>query len=215
MSKRETESSSAKEEAESRLADAVEALRRGEVIVFPTETFYGLGANALDPAAVQRVVAIKGRDVRQPIPLLVADVEMLEQLVAEVPPVAHRLIERFWPGPLTLVLPSRGNLPAPLLNASGGVGARVSSHPVATRIVSLLGAPLTATSANPSGLPPARRLAEAESYFSGQMRLFLDGGELPGRRGSTVVEIAGGEIKVIREGEIPEFELRRAVSGDG
>jgi len=191
---------------------AVAALKRGEVIVFPTETFYGLGADALNSAAAEKVVSLKGRSLESPIAVIVADRGMLEEVVAEVPPVALRLIERFWPGPLTLVLPAKRNLPAPLLNSSGGVGVRVSSHPVATRLARELGRPLTATSANPSGKEPARSVAEARSYFASKVDIFLEGGWLGGKKGSTVVEIGRrGVLRIIREGEISSHELEGAM----
>jgi L-threonylcarbamoyladenylate synthase len=186
-------------------------MRRGDVIVYPTETFYGLGADALDPDAVTKVVALKGRDPGNPIPLILADREMLRDIVTDVPETAVKLIELFWPGPLTLVLPGRKDLPAPLLNPSGGVGVRVSSHPVAARLARDLGRPITATSANPSGEAPARSYAQAVKYFSGAVEVILDGGELAGTRGSTVIEAAGDEFRIIREGEISTARLRQVV----
>jgi L-threonylcarbamoyladenylate synthase len=186
---------------------AVEALRQSEVIVFPTETFYGLGANALDEAAVARVVSLKGRGPESPISVIIADEEMLNSLVTEITPAAKKIMSHFWPGPLTLVLPAKKGLPAPLLNRQGGLALRISSHPMATQLVRTLGSPVTATSANPSGKEPARTLAQAQAYFSGRLRIFVDGGELSGKKGSTVVEISDGQVKTIREGEISREQL--------
>ena len=207
MSKKKIESSKAPNEAKG-FDEAVDALRRGDVIVFPTETLYGLGADALNGEAVEKVFQLKGRDPRNPISVLVADPEMLNALIAEVPPVAQKLMECFWPGPLTLVLPARRGIPKPLRNASDGVGVRISSHPIATQLVKALGRPLTATSANPSGKKPARALHEARSYFAGKIEVFLDGGTLTSKSGSTVVDVTGDTIKFIREGEIGASELR-------
>lgn len=193
------------------VAAALAALRRGEVIVFPTETFYGLGADALEPAAVDRVVALKGRHPDSPIALIVADRGMLSQIVGDVSPLAEKLIARFWPGPLTLVLPAKKGIPAPLLNPEGKIGVRVSSHPLALRLARDLDRPLTATSANPSGREPARTIAAARSYFEGRIDVFVDGGALAGKTGSTVVEIAGDRLKIIREGEIEAKELERCL----
>jgi tRNA threonylcarbamoyl adenosine modification protein (Sua5/YciO/YrdC/YwlC family) len=131
---------------------AVAALRRGDVIAFPTETLYGLGADALNAAAVNKVFQLKGRDFANPIPVLVADRDMLGTLVAEVPPLAERLIANFWPGPLTLVLSARKGVAEPLLNSSGGVGVRISDQSIATELAKALGYPITATSANPSSM---------------------------------------------------------------
>lgn len=182
------------------------------MIVFPTETFYGLGADALDPAAVERVVALKGRRERNPIALIIADLEMLSAVVAEVPARARRLMDRFWPGPLTLVLPAKRGLPSPLVNDEGGVGVRVSSHPVAGRLASELGRPLTATSANPSGEPPAVTLEQARGYFAGGVGAFIDGGRLTGTRGSTVVKFLPGGWEIVRVGEIAAGELARVLA---
>jgi L-threonylcarbamoyladenylate synthase len=214
VSKSATGSSKPKDARVDNFAEAVAALRRGEVIVFPTETLYGLGADALNAAAVERVFALKGREPGKPIPLIVADRAMLDTVAAAVPGAAGILIERFWPGPLTLVLPARRDLPRPLLNASGGVGVRVSSGPVARRLVQSLLRPLTATSANPAGMNPARTLAEARGYFGDRLQVFMDGGTLGSKSGSTVVEIAGEQARLLREGEITAAELG-AVLGTG
>ena len=213
MSKRRIGSSSGKSAAGEPLACALDALRRGEVIVFPTETFYGLGADALDPAAVERVVRLKGRQPESPIAVIVADAAMLKEIVTDVSPIAARLIEIFWPGPLTLVLPARAGLPGPLLNRDGGIGVRISSHPLAASLVRELGRPLTATSANPSGKEPARTVEEARGYFSDRLELFLDGGRLEGKEGSTVAGVARDQLKIIREGAIRAEELWTALAG--
>jgi len=196
------------------LSAAIAALRSSGVIVFPTETLYGLGDDALDAAAVEKIYRLKGRDPANPIPVLVADRAMLEHLVAEVPPLAGRLIDRFWPGPLTLVLPARKGIPRPLLNSSGGVGVRISSQSIASELLKELGRPLTATSANLTGMPPAHTVAEARKYFAAEIAVFVDGGELVSKTGSTVAEIRGDRIKIIREGEIARSELEKVVGND-
>ncbi|HEV8343776.1 MAG TPA: L-threonylcarbamoyladenylate synthase [Candidatus Binatia bacterium] len=190
-------------------AAALQALKRGEVIVFPTETFYGLGADALNEAGVERIVSLKGRNPDSPIAVIVAGQEMLAQMVSEVPPVAQKLIDRFWPGPLTLVLPAKEGLPAPLLNRDRKIGVRISSHTVAARLARELGHPLTATSANPSGKEPARTIQEARAYFDDRIEIFLDGGTLTGKAGSTVAEVIEHKLRIIREGKISSEELER------
>jgi L-threonylcarbamoyladenylate synthase len=207
VSKTETASSKTPNEAPENFASAVEALKLGHVIVFPTETLYGLGADALNDAAVQKVFQLKGRDPGNPIPVLVADQEMLRTLVAKVPTTAQKLMNRYWPGPLTLVLPGRKKIPKPLCNPEGGVGVRISSQPIATLLVNALGRPLTATSANPSGKEPARTLRQAKNYFTHRVEVFVDGGRLTSKSGSTVVEVMEDSIKIIREGEIEAYQL--------
>lgn len=189
------------------LSQAIAALKCGDVIVFPTETVYGLGADALNRDAVERVYQLKGRNPDIPIPIIVADQGMLRGLVDEIPPIAKKLIEQFWPGPLTLVLQAVPGTPKQLLNRTGGVGVRISSQLIATRLARELGRPLTATSANPSGRPAASTIEQAENYFAGEIEIFLDGGKLPAKIGSTVVEVNDDCIKIIREGEISAARL--------
>lgn len=215
MSKRKTKNSAGRDRATKIEAEAVDVLARGEVVVFPTETFYGLGADALDRTAVERVVSLKGRSPENPIAVIIADPMMLSALVEETPSLALGLMERFWPGPLTLVFRAKKGLPEPLVNRDGGIGVRLSSHPVAVRLAHGLGRPLTATSANPSGKEPARTLDEARNYFSGRIRLFIDGGKLGGTKGSTVADVTGSRLKIIREGEIDPSELQKTLDRVG
>lgn len=213
MSRRRTENSSGIEKNNGDLlAKALEVLRSGEAIVFPTETFYGLGANAFDEKAVEHVAALKGRDPNQPIPLIIADLNMLQEVVTEIPPMAKTLLTRFWPGPLTLVLPAKKGLASLLCNSGGGVGVRISSHPAAIALAKGLGCPITATSANPSGEEPAKTVAQAQNYFLREVQIFLDGGELTARKGSTVVEIHQDGYNVVREGQIESEEIERVLA---
>lgn len=203
-----------KETKAENLSQAIAALGRGNVIVFPTETLYGLGADALNFAAVDKVFQLKGRDPRNPIPVLVSDLLMLDALVAEISPLAKQLMACFWPGPLTLVLPARDDIPRPLVNTRGGVGVRISSQPLARKLVGMLGRPITATSANPSGQPAARTAAQARAYFSGAVEIFVDGGKLTSSNPSTVAEVVGEKVAIIRHGAIGAADLRNAV-GNG
>ena len=193
------------------LTAALTALKRGEVIVFPTETLYGLGADALNFTAVEKVFQLKGRDADNPFPVLVADRTMLNSLVAEITPLAELLITRFWPGPLTLVLPARPDIPQPLVNRQGGIGVRLSSQPIATELVRLLRRPLTATSANLSGQPGAHTVADAKIYFAEKIAVYLDGGELQSPTGSTVAAIDKNKLNIIRAGDISRQALEDAV----
>jgi len=193
------------------LTAAVSALKRGEVIVFPTETLYGLGADALNFSAVEKVFHLKGRDPNNPFPVLVADLAMVDSLVAAISPLAKLLMTRYWPGPLTLVLPARTEIPRALVNSRGGIGVRLSSQPLATELVRLLGHPLTGTSANPSGQPGAQTVAQAKNYFSEKISVYVDGGALRSRTGSTVAAIEKDRLRIIRDGEISREALADAV----
>jgi L-threonylcarbamoyladenylate synthase len=193
------------------LSHAIASLNRGDVIVFPTETVYGLGADALNPAAVEKVFQLKGRNPDSPIPIIVADQAMLQDVVEKIPPVARTLMEQFWPGPLTLVLPAARGTPKQLLNRTGGVGVRISSQLLATELAQAFGRPLTATSANPSGQQAASTIEQAQNYFASDIEIFLDGGKLPSKSGSSVVEVIDDRIKIIRAGEISLGQLAASI----
>lgn len=186
---------------------ALEVFRTGGVIAYPTETFYGLGIDPFNIEAVKRLFLLKGRPAKSPISLIIKDRLMLTELVQGVPPVAERLIKKFWPGPLTIILRAKAGLPAELLANTGKVGVRISSNPVAQRLVEELNSPITATSANPSGKEPPRSSSEVIEYFNGSIDMLIDGGVLTGRYGSTVVDITDNRVEIIREGEIPASKL--------
>jgi len=144
--------------------------------------------------------------------VLVADLAMAETVAAVIPPAARRLAARFWPGPLTLVLPARERLPAPLTAGSGTIGVRVPGHPLAAALVAGLGRPVTAPSANPPGRGPAKRIDEARVYFGDGVSVYLDGGELPGGA-STVAAVEEGGVRVLRPGPVSDEALSRALEG--
>jgi len=168
-------------------------------VAFPTETCYGLAAAALDASAIDRLVALKGRETGRPFPVLVADRAMLDR-IATVPEEAEQLLRRHWPGPLTVALPAVPGLPAPLVSDAGEVGVRISSHPVAQQLVATLGAPITATSANRAKQPPACDASEVGAALPGVP--VLDGGRAPGGAPSTVVRFERGRLVVLRQGAL-------------
>jgi len=187
---------------------AAEVMRNGGIIIYPTETLYGLGADPLDSEAIKRLYEIKGREAGKPIPFLIKDQEMLATLVDEIPPIGRQLMERYWPGPLTLIFRARAGLPAPLRGEAGTIGVRISAHPIARGIVEAVNTPLTSTSANPAGegdLTDPRSIAEA---LGDQVDLIVDGGQVRGV-GSTVVDLTVDPPKVVRPGmiEISRGEL--------
>jgi L-threonylcarbamoyladenylate synthase len=181
------------------VAAALAALRRGEVIGFPTETFYGLGVDAFEEEALERLRARKGRGAEKAISVLV-DESTLTQVVAEVSPRARQLMAAHWPGPLTLALPARPGLPETLV-MEGCVAVRWSPNPVAQALVAGLGRPITATSANPAGAPPPTTAAGVIAYF-GDGLVVVDGGETPGGLASTLARVRGEVVEVLRPGPI-------------
>ena len=183
------------------VGDAAAAILRGEIVAYPTETYYGLAVDALDAAALERLFVLKGRGENKASALLVSDLAMFVGLCAEFPPRALALAKAHWPGPLTLVLPARAGLPTAIVT-DGCVAARVSSHPLARALVSAVGRPITATSANPSGAPPARHAAALSALFPGQRFHIIDGGETPGGAPSTLVRLRGNNVEVLRPGPV-------------
>lgn len=183
------------------LRAAARTLRGGGLVAFPTETFYGLGAAALEPAGVRRVFALKGRPQSRPLLLLVDSVAMVAT-VAEVDATARSLMARHWPGPLTLVLRARPLVPVEVTAGTGTVGVRLSPHPVATGLVSALGAPVTAPSANPTGLEPPTTAEGVRRHFGGAIELILDGGPSGGGAASTVLDVTADPPRLIRPGAV-------------
>jgi L-threonylcarbamoyladenylate synthase len=194
------------------LHDAIAALRAGELVVYPTETFYGIAADPLSPAALEKLFAIKGRDPQKPIALIAANSQMAFEVAREVPTIARRLASAFWPGPLTIVLPARKGFPHQLVGPDGGVGIRVSPHPIARALSDGLGKPITATSANRSGEEPATTVRAARESLGDKVKVFLDGGTSQASAPSTVVACDARGYRIIRAGAISEREIVAALS---
>jgi L-threonylcarbamoyladenylate synthase len=187
----------------------VEILREGGVIAFPTDTIYGLGADAFNSTAVKRVYAIKKRPAHRQLPLLIADADRLTGLADPIPGIAWFLAERFWPGGLTLVLMKRDSVGKSL--ASGPtIAVRVPNHPVCLTLTEGLGSPLVGTSANISGQPPALTAEEVQQQLGGKVDLIIDGGRCPGGKQSTVVDVTADRPVILREGIIPSLEIDKA-----
>ena len=183
------------------IAEAVAALRAGELVVYPTETFYGLAADPESSPAMAQIFALKGRTPGQPIALVAADAAAAFALASEVAPLARRLAATFWPGPLTLVLPARPGLHEAVVGPDG-VGVRVSSHPIARGLAAAFGAPITATSANLSGHPPLTRATEVRAVFGHQLKVLLEDYTLAGGAPSTVVAVTHTGYRIIRDGAV-------------
>ncbi len=182
------------------LQEAAGCLSRGGLVAFPTETFYGLGANAMDRAAVARIFRVKRRPAAKPLLVLVGSVEMAESLVLEVSDLARQLMATYWPGPLTLVVRAAPELPCELTAGTGTVGIRIPAHPVALGLVHAAGCPVTAPSANPSGEEPPTTAEEVRRFFGDKIDLILDGGSTPGGRPSTVLDVSVSPPRLLRAG---------------
>lgn len=183
-------------------------LKAGGLVIFPTETVYGLAADALNEDAVRLAYEAKGRPEGQPLPVQIADVEQLTLITARVPDVAAKLIEKYFPGPLTIVLPRSAVLPELVTAGRPSVGVRMPDHPVALALIRQTGGPIIATSANISGKPVPKTADEAVGYLGRSVRVVLDAG--PARIGSpsTVVDVTVTPPRIIRVGAVPVRELQ-------
>jgi len=188
-------------------------LRAGGVIGFPTDTAYGLGADPFHESAVRRIFEIKGRPETKPILLLVNSIEMVSRL-SRVPETAITLADRFWPGPLTLVLPALGNVPRIVTAGTATIGVRWPAAPFAIRMIGRLDTPITATSANSSGQPAAATVQEMQSQLGGQLEMMIDGGPLPAPGGSTVLDLTVEPPLLLREGPVSFDALSECLRGN-
>lgn len=194
------------------LEKAVERLRAGGLVAFPTETVYGLGADALSEAAVARVFRVKGRPADNPMIVHVCDEAMAREVVREWPEVAGRLAERFWPGPLTLVLPKAECVPGIVTAGGAGVAVRVPDHPLALALIESFGGPIVGPSANPAGYISPTAADHVRAHFDEAAVYVLDGGPCQAGIESTVLDLMGEEALVLRRG-VAEPEEIEAVLG--
>jgi len=193
------------------LKAAVEAVRRGELIVLPTDTVYGIGAEAFSPAAITSLLAAKQRGRDMPPPVLVGTVRAATALVEELSDAGRDLIAEFWPGGLTLVCRAQRMLSWDLGDTRGTVAIRMPLHPVALDLLKETG-PLAVSSANLSGSPPATTAAEAEKQLGDAVSVYLDGGPCPGDIASTIVDVTGPVPRLLRLGVISTQQLRNVVA---
>ena len=186
-------------------------LRSGGLVAYPTESFYGLGADASNQEAIERLFLVKKRPPDRPILVLISSIEMLDRCVDSPPPVAHQLMKEFWPGGLTLVFEAGPMIPSLLTANTGKIGVRLSSHPVATALTRALGAPVTGTSANISGEPACRSGKEVLSALGEGVDIILDGGKTPGGMGSTILDVTADPPQILREGMAPVKRLKKYI----
>lgn len=193
------------------LARAASLLQRGQLVAFPTETVYGLGANALDPVAVQRIYEAKGRPAYNPLIVHVADAASAQRLVTVWPDAAERLANRWWPGPLTIVLPKAMGIPSEVTAGLDTVALRVPAHPVALALLRACGFPLAAPSANRSGEISPTSAAHVSQGLGERVPMILDGGPTSVGIESTVVDLSGPQPVLLRPGMITRTELEAVI----
>jgi L-threonylcarbamoyladenylate synthase len=189
---------------------ALEILQRGGLVAFPTDTVYGVGALAFDGKAVESIYTAKDRPIEKAIPILIADAADMEKVGMDIPDVAYQLASRFWPGPLTCIVPKQPTLPESV-SATETVGVRVPDHEVARALLRAAG-PMAVTSANISGQPSPSTAQEVFAQLGGRIDLIIDGGTTPGGVPSTLVDCTEKDLKILREGPISLEEIRLKLS---
>jgi L-threonylcarbamoyladenylate synthase len=189
----------------SELQAALKILQSGGLVAFPTDTVYGVGALAFDNAAIESIYAAKGRPIEKAIPVLIGDIKDLDKVAVDIPPMALTLAHRFWPGPLTCVVPKRNTLP-PAISATSTVAVRIPDLADARALLNAAG-PMAVTSANISGQPSPSTAQEVYDQLQGRIPLILDGGRTPGGLPSTLVDCTGNTPVILREGPISLQEL--------
>jgi L-threonylcarbamoyladenylate synthase len=187
------------------IREAVSLLQQGKLVAFPTDTVYGLAAGAFNAPAIERLFTTKGRETTRAIAILIGDFDQLGSITSGLTATAERLVKRFWPGPLTVVLPRHPDLPD-LLSPQPTIGVRMPDHPVALALLQLAG-PLAVTSANLSGQANTTTAQEVLQQLGGLIPLILDGGRSPGGEPSTVVDCTGPELNILRPGPILPADL--------
>lgn len=196
------------------MEEAARILRRGGLVAVPTETVYGLAGSGLDETAVSRIYEVKGRPSVKPLSLMVPGEDAIERYCEDVPPQAHALARRFWPGPLTIVLRAKREIPSLVLAGGQTVGLRCPDHPMTLDLLRRCDIPLAAPSANPSGRPSPKTAQEVTAYFDGVIDAVIDGGPCGIGRESTLIDLSRRPYRVLREGALPEEAIREALAED-
>ncbi len=195
------------------IARAAATIRGGGLVVFPTRCLYGLGADAFNAAAVAAVFALKARPPDMPVSVLVESMDRLSAVIADLPDMARQLMDRFWPGGLTLVLPAAAGLPPALTAGTGTIGVRLPAHPVAAALVAAAGGPITATSANRSGRPGCHDPSRLDPSIRNGVDIILDAGMLETGAGSTVLDFSSPRPRLLREGVVSAAAMAAAIEG--
>lgn len=201
-------STARREEATAR---ASEIIRKGGIAAFPTETFYGLGVRFDNEKALERLYELKHRPKEKAMPVIIGSREELKIITSSLPPSAERLIERFWPGPLTILLNASDGLSEFITSGTGKAAVRIPGDSFALDLVRSIGFPITATSANISGMPPADNPQDVMKYFPAGLDILIDGGKTPGGEASTIVDVTMEKPMIVRYGKIPEEKIMAAL----
>jgi len=187
-------------------------LKKGELIAYPTDTLYGLGVDASNGDAIHRIMILKGRDGQKPFPYIIDDPERLTEWGIVVSPLAEAMIERYWPGPVSLIFDGSAKMPRHALDSAGRICLRTPRSQIARSIAAETGGLIVATSANPSGQPAALTALEALKYFRGEIGAIVDGRPCKGHLPSTILDVSEGKVKIMREGAVPAEDILSALA---
>ena len=189
------------------LKQAAKLIEQGKVVVFPTETVYGIGTNGLDENAVKKLYEIKQRPLNKPISLLVSNMEMVNQIAKNITETEYKIMENFFPGPLTIILKKKDIVPNIVTAGQDTIGVRMPSGEIARKLVEIAGVPIAAPSANISGEPSGTNLEDIRSVFGESVDFYIDGGKSKIGIGSTIVQVINGIPHIIRKGSITKEQI--------
>lgn len=195
-----------------KLRYSAEIIKNGGIVVFPTETVYGIGTNGLDKEAVERLYKIKERPLNKPISLLVSDYEMIEKVVKDINELEYKIMKKFFPGPLTIILNKKDIVPDILTSGGSTVGIRMPEEEITRKLIEYAGVPIAAPSANISGKPSGIDLQEIVKEFGDKVDYYIDGGKSKIGIGSTIVKVENNTIKILREGSISKKEIEDLIN---
>lgn len=193
------------------LEKAAELIKQGKIVVFPTETVYGIGTNGLDEQAVKSLYEVKQRPFKKPISLLVSNIEMVNQIAKDITDIEYKIMERFFPGPLTIILKKKDVVPDIVTAGHDTVGVRMPSGEIAKKFVEMAGVPIAAPSANISGEPSGTNLHEIKKRFEEKVDFYIDGGDSELGVSSTIVQVVDGKPQILRQGSITLEEIEKEI----
>ena len=195
-----------------KLREPAQIIKKGGIVIFPTETVYGIGTNGLDENAIRKLYEVKQRPLNKPISLLVNNIEMVEKIAKNITEVEYKLMERFFPGPLTIILEKRDIIPDILTSNTNTIGIRMPSGEIAKKLIEFAGVPIATSSSNISGRPSGTNITDIKKDFEGKVDCFIDNGESELGIPSTVIRIIDNIPHILRQGAISEEEIRKVIA---
>ncbi len=194
-----------------KLKEPARIIRDGGIVIFPTETVYGIGTNGLDAKSIKKLYEVKKRPLNKPISLLVSDIKMVDDIAKDISEIERNIIEAFFPGPLTIILKKKNIVPDILTSNGDTVGVRMPEGEIARKLVEYAGVPIAAPSANITGKPSGTNIDSIKKDFDGKVECFVDGGDSKIGFGSTIVKVIDNELVILREGIITKEQIQNAL----